>query len=76
MAALNQEKLEPKRMTFVHADVESEPSMVLVEARAGGKPSLVVTPPLILHEVASRGLAHRPLTRAAQTVYDYMSLEA
>jgi tRNA1Val (adenine37-N6)-methyltransferase len=76
MAALNKEKLEPKRMTFVHADAESEPSMVLIEARAGGKASLVVTPPLILHAVESRGMAHRPLTRAAQTVYDCMSLEA
>lgn len=74
MAALNKEKLEPKRMTFVHADVESEPSMVLVEARAGGKASLLVTPPLILHEVESRGMSHRSLTKAAQGVYDSMSL--
>ena len=73
MAALKQHKLEPKRMTFVHADAESEPSMVLVEARAGGKAALVVTPPLLLHEVESRGMAHRPLTRAAQAVYDRMS---
>ena len=75
MAALKQYKLEPKRMTFVHADAESEPSMVLIEARAGGKASLAVTPPLLLHEVESRGMAHRPLTAAAQAVYDGMSFD-
>ena len=75
LAALNKEKLEPKRMTFVHADAESEPSMVLIEARAGGKASLAVTPPLLLHEVESRGMAHRPLTAAAQAVYDCMSFD-
>lgn len=75
MAALNEQKLEPKRMTFVHADAESEPSMVLIEARAGGNASLTVTPPLILHEVESRGQSHRPLTETAQRVYDRMSFD-
>ena len=41
--------LEPKRMTFVHADTESEPSMVLIEAKAGGKCGLVLTKPLIIY---------------------------
>lgn len=75
MAALREHKLEPKRMTLVHADVQSEPSMVLIEARAGGNPSLTVTPPLILHEVESKGLAHRPLTPTAQAIYDRMSFD-
>jgi tRNA1Val (adenine37-N6)-methyltransferase len=75
MAALREHKLEPKRMTLVHADLQSEPSMVLIEARAGGNPSLTVTPPLILHEVESRGLAHRPLTPTAQAIYDRMSFD-
>lgn len=74
MAALGKEKLESKRMTFVHADAESEPSMVLIEARAGGKAGLTVTPPLILHDAGSRGMSHRPFTAAAQRVYDEMSL--
>ena len=76
MAALHKEKLEPKRMTFVHADAESEPSMVLIEARAGGNASLTVMPPLILHDVESRGMSHRPVTQQAQKVYDSMSFEA
>ncbi len=75
MTALRKNKLEPKRMTFVHADAESEPSMVLIEARAGGNPGLTVTKPLILHNAESRGMAHRPMTQRAQAVYDGMSLD-
>ena len=41
--------IEPKRITFVHADTESEPSMVLVEGKAGGKSGLLVTRPLIIY---------------------------
>jgi tRNA1Val (adenine37-N6)-methyltransferase len=74
MAALGENKLQPKRMTFVHADADSEPSMVLIEARAGGKAGLTVTPPLVLHDVQSRGMSHRPLTAAAEAVYDGMNL--
>ena len=41
--------IEPKRMTFVHADKDSEPSMVLVEGKKGGKPSILLTKPLIIY---------------------------
>ena len=42
--------IEPKRMTFVHANADSEPSMVLVEGRLGGKCGLFVTPPLLIYK--------------------------
>ena len=42
--------IEPKRMTFVTANTKSEPSMVLVEGRLGGKCGLFVTPNLILYK--------------------------
>ncbi len=71
--AMRQNRLEPKKMTFVHADEESEPSMVLVEARAGGASGMTVTAPLLLHEVNSRADAHRPLSEAAQKIYDTMA---
>ncbi len=73
MAALRDNKLEPKRMTFVHADAQSEPSMVLIEARAGGKEGLAVTPPLILHDAQSRQMSHRSLSEAAARVYEEMN---
>ena len=42
-------KLEAKRMTFVHADTDSESSMVLIEAKKGGKCGLKLTAPLIIY---------------------------
>ena len=49
MHAMHSASLEPKRMTFVHADSNSQPSMVLVEAKKGGKCGLKVTKPLIIY---------------------------
>ncbi|MBQ8175379.1 MAG: methyltransferase [Clostridia bacterium] len=48
--AMREVKLEPKRMTFVHATENASPSMVLVEGLSGGKPGLRVTRPLILYK--------------------------
>ncbi|MBQ7337009.1 MAG: methyltransferase [Clostridia bacterium] len=72
MRAMAQNRLEPKRMAFVHADAESEPSMVLIEARLDGAPALRLLPPLILHDVDSRPLPSRPLSAQAQKIYDTM----
>lgn len=49
MAALRGASLEVKRMTFVHADTESESSMVLIEAKKGGKSGMQLTRPLIIY---------------------------
>ncbi len=48
--AMRKNSIEPKRMTFVHADTDSEPSMVLIEGRAGGRCGIKLTPPLIIYE--------------------------
>ena len=40
--------LEPKRLRFVCVRPERAPSLVLLEARRGGRPGLTVEPPLIL----------------------------
>ena len=50
IAAMRDSRLEAKRMTFVHADAESRPSMVLVEGKLGAKPSLDLTAPLIIYK--------------------------
>ena len=47
--AMRENKIEPKFLTMVHADTSSEPSMALVEGRAGGKGGLTVTRPLIIY---------------------------
>ena len=49
ISAMRGAELEPKRMTFVHADAKSEASMVLIEAKRGGKSGLQLTRPLILY---------------------------
>ena len=48
--AMRKATLEPKRMTFVHANEQAEPSMVLIEAKKGGKSSLKLTRPLIIYK--------------------------
>ncbi len=50
ITACREERLEPKRVCFVSARADLSPSMVLLEARRGGKAGLFVTPPLILTE--------------------------
>ena len=47
--AMRSAKLEPKRITFVHANAESAPSMALVEAKKGGKCGLKLTKPLLIY---------------------------
>ena len=48
--ALRGARLEPKRMTYVHANQTSEPSMVLIEAKKGGKCGLKLTKPLLIYK--------------------------
>ena len=50
IAAMREFNVEPKRLTFVHARASSEPSMVLIEGKKGGKPSINVTRPLIIYQ--------------------------
>ena len=72
LASLRAHRLEPKKMTFVHADKSSEPSIVLVEAKKGASPSLVLTKPLILHP-ENAGEKSRPLSPDAERIYETCS---
>lgn len=49
-SAMRAHRLEPKRITFVHARADLAPSMVLTEARLGGKCELTVSKPLFLSD--------------------------
>lgn len=69
MDAMRQNHLEPKRMTFVHADTETIPSSVLVEAKKGASPSLILTPPLILYRAPQDGQSTRRFTDDAADIY-------
>jgi tRNA1(Val) A37 N6-methylase TrmN6 len=74
MAAMRSALLEPKRMTFVHSDTESESSMVLIEAKKGAAPSLKLTAPLILYRDGS-AVTPRIMSDAAQKIYDTCSFD-
>ena len=50
ICAMRESRLEPKRMTFVHADTDSEPSMVLIEAKSGARSGMTLTRPLIIYK--------------------------
>ena len=69
LSALHANGLEPKRMTFVHADANAEPCMVLTEAVKGGAPSMRVSAPLLLYEPLDDTGAPRRLTATAEEIY-------
>ena len=48
ISACRLHRLEPKRLCMVSARASLSPSMILLEARLGGKPGMFITPPLIL----------------------------
>ena len=75
LGAMRDNRLEPKRMTFVHADVESEPCSILVEAILGGAPSVRLSKPLILYETRKENEKVRRLTPRAQKIYDTCSFD-
>ena len=53
IAAMRDNNIEPKRLTLVHADTDSEPSMALIEGKLGGRCGLLVTKPLIIYSDSS-----------------------
>lgn len=71
--ALSDAGLEPKRMTFVHADASHAPSVLLLEAAKGAAPGLKVSKPLLLYTPAVGGTTSRTLTEEAQKIYDSCS---
>ena len=72
LAALKENRLEPKTMTFVHADEDTPPSMLLLCAKKGAAPSVNISAPLILHSAKDK-CGTRPLSARAQKIYDTMS---
>ncbi len=50
ISAMRENSIEPKRLTMVHANQNSEPSMLLVEGKMGAKCSLKFTKPFIIYK--------------------------
>ncbi len=70
ITALTKNKLEPKKMTFVQADTDTAPSMVLIEAKKGASPSLTLTRPLILYKDKNKNMSND-----AEAIYENCSFE-
>lgn len=68
--ALRSNKLEPKKMTFVQADTKTSPSMVLIEAKKGASPSLILTKTLIMYKDGTRKMSDD-----AAKIYENCSFE-
>ena len=65
LETLRKERLEPKRVRFVHSRARSAARLVLVEARKGSRPGLAVEDPLVLYEPLEQGGNPRGFTRQA-----------
>lgn len=50
LSAMQEFKVEPKRMRLVYPYVDKEPNMVLIEGIRGGRPRMTVESPLIVYE--------------------------
>lgn len=66
ICALRANELEPKEMTFVHANTSSAPSMVLVRSKKGASSSVIIGEPLFLNRDENNSL----LTERAQKIYE------
>ncbi len=75
LCALRDNRLEPKRITFVCATAESEPSMVLVQSTKGAASGSVVTRPLILHS-SREDAKNSVLSPDAAKIYETCSFES
>ena len=75
LCTLRDNKLEPKRITFVCATAESEPSMVLVQSTKGAASGSIVTRPLILHS-SREDAKNSILSQDAAKIYETCSFES
>lgn len=69
--AMRANRLEPKIVTPVAADIESTPSMVLVSGIKGGAPSMELTAPLILYSDCDK----QQMSERAKKIYETLSFE-
>ena len=48
--ALRSNNLEPKRLTFIHKNIDTPPSLLLISAKMGGKSGLVIEKPIYIYK--------------------------
>ena len=72
--SLRSNRLEPKKITFVHATADSKPSMVLIQSTKGASSGDAITRPLILHDSREAALQNI-LSHDASVIYETCSFE-
>lgn len=50
LCAMSVKMIEPKRLRLVQPRAASAPSLILVEGRRGGKPGLIIEPPIVMED--------------------------
>ncbi len=48
--ALKNNNLEPKKLTFIHKDIDTPPSLLLISAKLGGKSGLTLDAPVYIYK--------------------------
>lgn len=64
--AMRAAKIEPKRLCTVHPDIDSSPSLVLVEGKKGASAEIKITKPLIMY----KDIPHKNYTEDFAYIYD------
>ena len=64
--AMRSAKIEPKKLCLVHPDINSSPSLILVEGKKGAAAEMKITKPLIMYKTSE----HTEYTEDFQYIYD------
>jgi tRNA1Val (adenine37-N6)-methyltransferase len=68
--ALKSNSLEPKKLTFIHTNTDTPPSILLIEAKLGGKSGLNVEKPIYVYEKGTL-----QYTKQFENIYKYGDME-
>ncbi len=74
MFSMRSNNLEPKEMTFAYPDTQSPPAIVLVKAKKGASPSLIISKPLIIYQSDS-SVTPRIMTEQMKAIYESCNFE-
>lgn len=64
ISTMQKYKIEPKRMQFVHPYADKQANMVLVEGIRGGRPQMIIEPPLVIYR------ENGEYTQCVKDIYD------
>ncbi len=50
ISSMRNNEIEPKRLTFIHANTHTPPSLLLIQGKKGGKSGLVIDKPIYIYK--------------------------